>query len=389
MANVPLTYNLRSLWVRKSSTLLTVISIGATVAVLAGVLALQKGFESLFIGVGSDDHAVFLRPGATTEGDSEFAPSRARTLMKSLPEIAIDEDGQPLASAESYLAVRRLKLSGGETNVPIRGVQPASFKIHGESLRLIDGRNFEPGTDEVIVGEKLTRRIQDCELGATIQLNTTPFKVVGVFENDGPFASEIWCDVDRMSQALERPNYSRVLAVLNAGVDIEELSERLKSHKEVPAKAMTERDFLEGQTSMLSGALGGLGFFLAVIMGIAAVFTATNTMQAALSARGPEIGILLSLGFRPFPIFLSFMVEALVLGLVGGAFGILFALPLDGIETGTANMITFSEVAFAFSLTPAVLIDAVTFAVILGLLGGALPAWRASRMEVIDALRRA
>jgi len=388
MAHVPLSYNLRSLFVRKSSTLLTIVSIGATVAVLGGVLALQQGFVKLFQTVGSDRVVVFFRPGSTNEGDSMFVKSRADLAIKTLPELAETEDGRPIASAETFLAVRLRKMDGGETNVPIRGVQPMSFVVHEDRIRITEGSSFKRGTDEVIVGSKLVNRIQGCQLNSTIRLNTTPFIVVGIFESDGPYASEIWGDIDRMGDALELGTYNRVIGRLDPGVDIEELGKRMEKHKEVPAKVSTERDFLAAQTAMMSGILLFLGYFLGVIMGIAAVFTAMNTMQTALATRTREVGILLSTGFRPGSIFLSFLFESLVLGLLGGLIGVIFTLPVNGIETGTTNFQTFTEVAFAFRVTPTLLLQAVLFAVILGLIGGALPAWRASRMEPVDALRR-
>ncbi len=387
MALVPLSYNLRSLWVRKSATLLTVISVGATVAIFAGVLALQQGFETIFTESGRDDVAIFLRPGAISEGESGFPRDKTEILKKSLPEIAV-VDGAPLASSESFLAVRRRKLDGGETNVPIRGVEQQTFKIREDELAISEGRRFNAGTDEVIVGASLVDRIQGCQLGETLWLNTTPFKVVGVFSHEGPFASEIWGDVARMSQALERPFYNRVVAVLKPGVDLEELALRLSEHKEVPAKVLGEREYYSGQTLTLSTILKGLGTFLALVMGTAAVFTATNTMLSALSTRSYEIGILLSVGFRPFSIFLSFLFESVLLSLAGGLVGISAAFLINGVETGTTNFQTFTEIAFAFKVTPTVLSQAVTFSLILGLVGGAWPAWRAARMKPVEALRR-
>ena len=387
MALVPFSYNLRSLRVRKSATLLTVISVGATVAIFAGVLALQQGFETLFTEAGRDDVAIFLRPGAISEGESGFPRDKTEIIKKSLPEIAVS-NGAPLASSESFLAVRRRKLDGGETNVPIRGVEQQTFTIREDELSVIEGRRFNAGTDEVIVGERLVGRIQGCQLGETILLNTTPFKVVGVFSHEGPFASEIWGDVARMAQALERPFYSRVVAVLKPGVDIEDLALRLSEHKEVPAKVLGEREYYSGQTRALSTILRGLGTFLALVMGTAAVFTATNTMLSALSTRSYEIGILLSLGFRPFSIFLSFLFESVLLSLAGGLIGISAAFLINGVETGTTNFQTFTEIAFAFRVTPTVLTQAVSFSLALGLIGGAWPAWRAARMKPVEALRR-
>ncbi|MEY2806668.1 MAG: ABC transporter permease [Planctomycetia bacterium] len=388
MAFVPLSYNLRSLVVRRTATLLTVLGIGATVAVLAGVLALQQGFATLFVENGRDDVVVFLRQGSTNEGDSVFSLERAQILMKSLPDIERPADGPPLVSAEMYLAVRREKVGGGETNVPIRGVQQGTFLILGDDIRLVEGRNFAPGTDEVVVGSKLADRIADCRVGDTLVLNTTPFKVVGMFDHPGPFKSEIWGDRDRLAEALERPVFNRVVAKLKAGVDLDELKERMESDPQVPCKVMTEREYLGSQTTAFSFVLRVLGAFLAAIMGVAAVFTATNTMLAALAARTNEIGILLSLGFKPWAIFASFLFESLVLGLLGGVVGCLMALPLNGVDTGAMNFQTFTEVAFAFRVTPQVMVVAVGFSLALGLLGGALPALRAASLRPTQALRR-
>jgi len=388
MALVPFSYNIRSLFVRRSATLLTVLGIGATVAVLSGVLALQQGFEKLFTESGREDLIVILRKGSPSEGESMFPRERVNTLIKSLPEIATNAAGLPMASGERYLAVRRFKLSGGETNVPVRGVQPMTFELRGDTLPIVEGRNFRPGTDEVIVGSKLPGHIRDCRLDDVIVLNTTPFRVVGVFDHDGPFSSEIWGDAERMAVALVRSGFNRVIAKLRPEVSVSTFIERLANHEQVASKAMTERVYFNSQTKALSIVLLGLGGFLAVVMGIAAVFTATTTMLAALAARTHEIGILKSIGFRPVSIFLSFLFESLLLGLMGGVLGCLMTLPINGVETGTMNFQSFTEVAFAFRVTPQVLVTAVIFAVVLGLLGGAWPAWRAARMTPVEAWRR-
>ena len=385
---VPLSYNLRSIWVRKSATALTVLGIAATVAVVAGVLALQQGFASLYAENGREDVVVFLRPGATSEGNSLFSRERAQTLVKTLPEIEVGASGEPLAAMECYLAVRRFKVAGGETNVPIRGVQPATFTLRGDEFGILEGRNLEPGADEVIVGKRLVGRIRSCELGGVIQLNTTPFRVVGVFDCEGPFNTEIWGDYDRITSALERFGPSRVVARVRPGADVVAMAERLKSHQEVPADVQTERAYLSSQTATLSSVLVFLSGFLGLVMGVAAVFTATNTMLSSIAARTHEIGILLATGFRPVAIFLSFLFEALLLGLLGGLIGCLLTLPINGIETGTTNWQTFTEVAFSFRVTPRVLGVAVAFSLLLGIFGGALPAWRAARMRPTEALGR-
>ncbi len=385
---VPLRYNLRHLVVRRTATLLTVLGIAATVAIFAGVLALEAGFRTLFEDAGRDDLLVFLRPGTVSEGESVWRRPMADRLIKTLPEIRRDAEGAPLAAMELYLAVRRFRVGGGETNVPVRGLEQRSFDIYGDTVRIVEGRRFRPGTDEVIVGRRLVDRIRGCHLGDVIQLNTTPLNVVGVFDCDGPFASEIWGDLDRMQATLSRPEPSRVVALMALGADVAALKERLKEEKEIPAEVFTEREYLAAQTSALSGALRGLGMFLAIVMGTAAVFTAANTMLAAVASRTHEIGILRATGFRPLAVFVAFLLESLALGILGGAVGCAIMVPLHGLETGATNFNTFTEVAFAFRVTPGVLRDAVLFSLLLGLAGGAVPAWRASHLRPVAALRR-
>jgi ABC-type antimicrobial peptide transport system permease subunit len=403
MALVPFSYNVRSLFVRRTSTLLTVLGIGATVAVMSGVLALQSGFTALFGGQGSDDIAVFLRQGCTNEGDSAFTRERSEILTKSFDEAQKNASGALMITPEMYSAARLFKISGGETNVPVRGVRPMSFEIHAATLHVNEGRVFKPGSDEIVVGRKVAERIRDCHVDDIVQINMTPFRVVGIFDNAGSYASEIWGDLDRFCEAMERPVFNRVIARLPPGTEIgftdadgpdgkpvlTGIAERMDKDVQVPSKVMSERQYLAAQTGFLGFVLIGLGAFLGLIMGIAAVFTATNTMLAAIASRSHEIGILLSLGFRPWAIFLSFMFESRLHGLLGGLAGALMVLPINGIETGTMNWNTFTEVAFAFRVTPLVLGVAVSFSLMLGLLGGMWPALRAAMMRPTQALRRA
>ena len=476
-AFLPLSYNLRSLFVRRTATLLTILGIGATVAIVSGVIALQQGFQSMFTGGGREDVIVLLRPGANSEGDSQFSRDRGLQLIKSLPEIEVDPEQGPLASMEAYLAVLLAPSRGGVTNVPVRGVQPMSFAIRKDELRIVEGVNFTPGSDELIVGSRLVGRIENCELGGVITLNKTPYRVVGVFEHPGQFGGEIWGDLDRILSSMGRYGPNRLIARLKPGVEVGapdpsasfsvadpettieqelakvvtldearaltrtllaqradwreildvpvaeiaaqighgetgaraaaqivdrlqfasdkldpvpgSLADRLRRDTDVPAKVLTEKQFLASQTVMLTFMLAGLGLGLGLIMGTAAVFTATNTMSSAIAARTHEIGILLAMGFRPLPVFLSFLFEALVLGVLGGVAGCLMALPFNGVTAGTMNFQTFTEMAFSFRVTPLVLGVAISFSIFLGLMGGALPAWRAARMKVTQALRQA
>ncbi|MCK5942984.1 MAG: ABC transporter permease [Planctomycetes bacterium] len=387
MALVPIRYNLRSLFVRWSSTVLTVCAVGATIAVLAGMLSLQQGFATIFQERGREDLAVFLRKGATSEGESGITLEQASILKKEVPEVLRNEAGQPLASAEMFLAVRLRKFDGGETNVAIRGVEPMTFAIHGDDIQITEGETFTPGSDELIVGEGLLDRIANCRVGDTLRINTGTFRIVGTFSGKGGYRSEIWGDLDRLSDALQRPVRSRVIAKVAPDADLQAIEQRYTDDLRLQPKVLNERDYLASQTSDLSARFLFVGGFLALIMGIGAIFTGTNSMLAAIGARTHEIGILKAIGYKPFAIFASFLGESLVLGLLGGVVGCLLVLPFQGAETGTMNS-TFSEVTFAFRTTPTAMIWSIVFAAILGVVGGVFPAWRASRMTPTEALRR-
>lgn len=387
MALVPIRYNVRSLFVRISSTILTVFAVGATIAVFAGMLSLQQGFATLFQERGRSDLAVFLQKGATSEGESRIQQPAVSILKKEVPEIERNAAGQPLASAELFLAIRLRKFDGGETNVAIRGVEPMTFHIQGEDIKILTGENFTPSSDELIVGEGLLDRIADCQLGSTLQINTVTFRIVGTFAGKGGYRSEIWGDLNRLSEALERPVRSRVIAKVSPEADLAAIEARYTEDLRVQPKVLSERDYLASQTSELSTRFLSVGLFLAIIMGVGAIFTGTNSMLAAIGARTHEIGILKAIGYKPIAIFLSFMGEALLLGILGGIAGCLMVLPFQGAETGTMNT-TFSEVTFAFRTTPQAMMSSIAFAASLGVIGGLVPAYRASRMTPTQALRR-
>lgn len=389
MTLVPLRYPLRSLFVRLGPTLFSAFGIGLTVAVLGGVLALREGFSATLAENGRDDVAVYLRPGATSEGESVVRYPDDAAIIKTRPEVALDAEGRPLAAIESYLGVKLEKLDGtGTTIVTVRGVEEASFAIHGDRLRIVDGRALALGTDELIVGAPLSRRMKGCQVGGTVTLNVTPFKVVGVFEHEGGYESELWGDVERITAATQRPFRQRVIAKMRPGTDPAQVVASLAADKRLPVEMKTERAYFRSQTTANSGLLMLLATILTSLMGTAAVLGAVNTMLASLGARTREVGILMSIGYRGFPVFLSFLLEAAFIGVLGGVIGCMIVIPLNGIETSTTNWNTFTESAFAFRVTPGLLGRSVFLAVVLGLLGGAVPAWRASRMLPTEALRR-
>jgi len=385
---VPFRYPLRSLMVRWQASLLSALGIAMSIAVLCGVFALRGGFEALHAETGADDVIVYLRKGATSEGESGIPLDRVNRY-KAMPEVALDESGQPLAAGETYLALFLAKSDDlGLVNVPIRGVEAASLKIHGDAFQMLEGRALAFGSDEVIVGRPLTTRIHNCKLGDTLLVNVTPFKVVGIFDHDGAYKSEIWGDIDRIAAALDRPMRQRVVAKMRPGVDIGAHMAAMEEDKRLPSKVMTERAYFVAQTGFLGNVLIILGNLLGGILGLAAILGAANTMLAAVGSRTREVGVLRSIGFGGPAIMIAFLTEATLIGLVGGIIGCLLVLPLNGLQTGTMNWKTFTETAFAFRVDASLLATAVVVSIVLGLVSGLVPAWRASRLKPVEAMRR-
>ena len=385
---LPLKYVVRNVAVRRASAAFTALGIAMTVAVFAGVLSLERGFEQLYKPRGHADRIVYLRPGATSEGESAIRREQVEILLKERPEIARDAQGRPLAAAETFLAVYMDKKKGGTVNCPLRGIQPMSIVLRGDELRLVEGRWPAWGSDEVAVGETLTRRMKDCALGESVRVNMTPFRVVGVFASDTADGGEIWGDADRMMDALERPVFQRVIAQVVPGTDVEALSEELEHDARVPVAVMTEEAYLAKQTTFTGYTLTYLAGFLTVVMGISAVLGAINTMLASVAARTHEIGVLLAIGYSRLSIFTAFILEAALIGAIGGGLGLLLALPFDGMETGMSNFNTFTDVSFAFTLTPELAAKSFFLAFLLGLVGGTLPALRAASLRPVEAFRQ-
>jgi len=385
---LPFNYSVRNIAVRRASAIFTAVGVAMTVAVFAGVLSLRAGFEQLYQDQGHEDRVIYMRPGANSEGESVIPRERANILIKERPEIARDELGRPMAAAETYLAVYMDLVEGGKTNVPLRGVQPMSIDLREGEVELVEGRWFNWGSDEVVVGRPLTKRMLNCNIGDTLTLNEADFKVVGVIEADSAEGGEVWGDVERMMAALKRSFFQRVIAKVVDGTDIVALAEELEHDARVPASVSTERAYLAKQTVFTGGMLGFLATFLTVVMGIAAVLGSMNTMLASVAARTHEIGVLLAVGYRRTSIFAAFLMEAALIGLIGGVLGLLIALPFNGTETGLANWNTFTDVSFAFTLTPKLALQSFMLAFMLGLVGGTLPAIRAARLKPVDAFRQ-
>ena len=399
---VPIRYHLRSLFYRKSTTLLTVVAVAMTVAVLSIVLALQQGFELTLITAARYDNIICMRDGATSEGESSMTRELARKLM-AIPEIE-QVNGKPLAIAEFFAAINLDRIGQGSTNVSVRGTTETAL-AYRDMVKVKQGRFFGAGKKELVVGRGLTDRVKGCREGGAIVVGGEEWAVVGVIDSGGAsFDSEIWGDAELLTAVFDRSGYSVVHFRAKKDVEIgkpakvsdDDANRELEpatgliarlSGSDFKIKATNERDYMEAQAGVLGTVLGALARALAFIMSIGAIFGCTNTLLAAVAGRTHEIGALLAIGFKPWQIRMGFLFESLVLGLMGGELGILFALPVNGLATGTMNWKTFAEQAFAFQITPRVIAEAMIMAAVVGVIGGLVPAWRASKLKPTDAMR--
>lgn len=386
---IPLKYNVRSLFVRKTTTLMTMVSIAFVVLIYIGVLALAGGLEVAFAESGDASTVLVLREGARSEMESGY-PAETYRILASLPGIERSEDGTLLASGETVTLQIWQRLDGSESNVVVRGVEEAAFTLRPE-IEIARGRRFEPGKGEVIVGRGLVDRFVGLGLNEEIELGRLRFRVVGVFDASGTaYASEIWGAVDDFSNAFRRGGYYSSTRLRAASPSAAEaLLGRVEADARLRVDALLEPEYYERQTEQSTGLFVFLGNLLAGMMAFGACFAAANTMYAQVAVRGREIGTLRALGFRRRQIMVAFVVEAVVLGLLAGALGAALSLPLNAVETGTMNSTTFSEVVFSLRTTGETLLGGVVLATLTGVLGGLLPSWAASRRRITDLLREA
>jgi putative ABC transport system permease protein len=386
---IPLKYNVRSLFVRKATTFMTMVSIAFVVLIYIGVLALAGGLQVAFAESGDASTVLVLREGARSEMESSYSVETYR-ILASLPGIERSDDGTLLASGETVTLQIRERRDGSESNVVLRGVEDAAFALRPE-IELVTGRRFEPGTGEVIVGSGLADRFVGLELDQEVELGRLQFRVVGIFEAGGSaYSSEIWGAVNDFGDAFRRRSYyssTRLRAATPSTA--QELLERVEADARLRVDPILEPEYYERQTQESTGLFVFLGNLLAGLMAFGACFAAANTMYAQVAVRGREIGTLRALGFRRRQIVAAFLVEAIVLGLLAGVLGALLALPLNAVETGTMNSSTFSEVVFSLRTTPETLAGGVVLATLTGIVGGLLPAWSASRQQITNLLRAA
>jgi len=387
---LPLYYNLRNVRVRWQVTLLAVSGITLVVAVFAVLMSMSEGFRAALKSTGRTDNAIVIQRGSQSELTSGV-PLEHRKMIIVDDRVARGSDGQPLASWEWVIVVSLPKATDGSpTNVTLRAVIPRTFEVRG-GIKVVEGRSFTPGLDEVIVGRKLTERIRDIKVGKSVKYQQKELKIVGVFESQGgAFESEIWGDFDTFGAIFQRGAGSNSLVVrMKDPAAIPELDRWIRSQPQMQLQAVQERKYYEDQAGPLARILRILASFVAAVMGVGAVFGAMNTMYAIVAARTREIGTLRALGFSRRAILASFLIESVILALAGGALGCLLAFPMNGFSTGTGQTQSFSEIAFAFQITPGIVLTGMAFAAVMGVVGGLFPAFRGARLPITTALREA
>jgi len=385
---IPFFYNLRSVTNRPVSTATTAIGIGLTVAIFIGALALAAGFRASLVTTGSPDNAIVLRKGADSEISSGVTLDQTH-ILEANPAVATGPDGRPLTSAEMVIVVNKQRIGQkGSSNVMLRGVDPAAADLRG-GITMVAGRTFTPGTDEVIVARRIAGRFANCNVGDHLRFEQRDFTVVGQFTAKGSaFESEIWGDAAVLMPALHRQGYFQTFVFrMKDPKRFDQVKKELEADPRLQIQVRREREFYTAQSEAFTILITVVGAFITVIMAIGAVFGAANTMYATISSRTREIAMLSVLGFGSWAIFVSFVVESVIVAVVGGVIGCVLALPMNGITSSTTNFQSFSEMAFQFRITPQILGFGVGFAALLGLVGGFFPALQAARMKLTRSLR--
>ena len=386
---IPLEYNVRSIVTRWPSSLVAVLSIAGTIAVFIVMLAMAQGFRATLISGGSPENAIVLRGGADSEMMSALTLEQARVIADA-PGVARSAAGEPLVSAEVVvIGAFPLATTGSDANSQIRGLSPLALEVR-PNARIVEGRFFQPGLTELVVGRNVSSAYAGFALGSTVEFGGGRWTVVGVFDAGGSsFDSEIWCDASVLNQVFKRPVniFQSVTARLVSPESFQAFKDAVTADPRLTVDVFRETAFYAEQSRMVSTIIRVLGFIIAVVMAVGAVFAALNTMYSAIAARSAEIATLKALGFSPVSVVASFVAESIVIALAGGIVGSLAALPFNGFTAGTINWSSFSYLAFAFHVTPSIVVKGLVFSLLMGVIGGLPPAVRAARLPIIVALR--
>jgi putative ABC transport system permease protein len=380
--------NIRNMSARLASSIVALIGIAGVVTVLVGVLSIGEGFRAVLDESGAADVAIVIRNGATDELGSGLTLEQTRVITNSNL-IARDADGA-IASPELYVVVDvPMKSTGTAANVPLRGIGPQATKLR-QNFKIVEGRVFEPGKFEVIVGRGASLQFAGLNVGNTIRWGTTDWTVTGIFEDQGSVSeSEIWTNDSVLQNAYNRGSgYQSVRAKLTSAAAVQPFKDTLTSDPRVNVRVYTERQYYEEQSRSLVTLVSTIGTAIAVLMGLGAIFAALNTMYSAVSSRTREIATLRAMGFGATPVVASVLAEGVLIGLLGGAIGGLVSyIAFNGVRASTINFASFSQVSFAFTVTPPLLVQAIVYAIVLGLVGGLLPSLRAARLPIATGLR--
>lgn len=386
---IPLNYSVRNLWTRKLTTVLTAGGMALVVFVFAAVLMLEAGLRSALVATGQYDNIVVTRRAAGNEIQSGVERNQA-AIVESQPEVAIGPNGMRAVSKEAVVLIAQPKRDTGvATNITVRGIGEEGLELRPQ-VRIVAGRMFRRGSTEIVVGRSIAERFSATAIGDRLRFGAREWTVVGVFDAGGSgFDSEIWGDGEQMMQSFRRQAFSSVIARLADPAQFDRLKERLESDPRLTVDVKRERVFYEEQSEMMANFIRILGLTLSVIFSIGAMIGAMITMYAAVANRTTEIGALRALGFRRRSILTAFLAEALFLAFIGWLAGLALASLMQLVHISTMNWQSFSELAFSFSLTPLIVFQSFVFALAMGLAGGVLPALRAARLKIVDALRAA
>ncbi len=387
---IPLSYSYRNLWTRRLTSILTMAGIGLVVFVFAAVLMLSNGITKTMVGTGREDNVLVIRKSAETEMISAVSRESAE-IVRTFPEVATSTEGAPLASSEMSVIINLSKMGTNDMgNVIVRGIDAEGLTIRPQVV-ITEGRMFEPGTTEIVVGSSIHTRFKGCSIGQTLRFGAQDWTITGVFDaGRSAYDSEVWGDVEQLTAAFRRPVYSSVAVRLRDGATVEAFQARLAADPRLQQlDAKQENRFFADQSEMMSQFISILGLVITIIFSFGAMIGAMITMYAAVANRTREIGTLRALGFRRRSILTAFVLESVFLSLVGGTGGLLLSSTLQFVTISTVNWGSFSELAFGFTLSPAIVIQSLVFSVVMGLAGGVVPAVRAARLNIVSALRSA
>ena len=387
--DIPLSYNLRNLVARRTTTIMTALDIALTVAVLLSILALVQGLNSALTSTGHPLNVMVMRKGSTAELNSTVTQETFQ-IIKVKPGIAKNGKGDPQASLEvvTVIVLENPEFPSG-INITLRGLTADGFAMRGAEIKIVEGRMFTPGRREVVVGQGIANRYPMARVGQTLSFGKGQWEVVGVMDAGRSAAnSELFCDLFQLASDQNRETtLSSALLRASGNVEMQALINTLVNDRQLNVDAVTERAYYAAQTSAATP-IQALGIFVSIIMAIGSSFAAMNTMYAAVARRSDEIGTLRVLGFSKLGILASFFLESLLLSLLGGVLGCLLVMPLNNLQTGIGSFVTFSEITFSFHVTPSIMAAGIAFALIMGAIGGLFPAASAARKEILTALRQ-